>query len=233
MAIKARIEFIDRSIVFRPGGGLSPKEISAKFAAFAGEQIALIDKQNAQTAGSEVPHETFVDGVQTANLSQVKPNGVIIAQWELTNDVLQWIWDAVRIRAPVGGGRDPHPGRFRDSQRIYADGVEVESPADAAGASEVVIASTVPYARKIEGLGRKEPLSPKAPDGVYQAVAALAAAKFGNIAKIRFTTREIVGGGTQLEQWAIGHAAKALSERKRQKQHAKDVRQPAIVIYFK
>jgi hypothetical protein len=228
MAVKMRVDVISREAVFRPGGGLSPAEVSARFAKFAAAQIAAIDADNAAAVGHALPRQTFVDGTESDNLSRVRPDGVIVAQWTLTTEVVRYVYDKIVATAPKLSGR------FAKSQRIYADGVEVETPEQAVGAEEVVIASTVPYARKIEGgFSKTGGAWATNQNGVYHAVAAMASAKYGNIAKIKFGAREVLGGGTDLASWASGHSAMIAHEGKRRKQHAKDSRQPAVVISFR
>lgn len=228
MALKVRIPVISRDVVFRPGGGLSPQEISAQFAKAAAADIAHIDADNATVAGRPLPRQTFVDGRESDDLRAVKQDGVIVATWELTTEVVRYCYDKIEQTAPR------RTGRFAKSVRIYADGIEVETPEEAVGAGEVVIAPTVPYARKIEGQFSKEAVAwVTNPNGVFHAVAAMAAAKYGNVAKIKFGAREIVGGGTGLAQWAQGHTAMIGNDRKREKQHARDSRQPAVIIQFR
>lgn len=228
MAIKARVDVFTRENLFSPAGGLSPQDISAQFAAAVARDIAEIDADNASAAGRALPHHTFVDGAETDNLARVRPDGVIVATWELGAEVVRYVWDQLQRAAPR------RSGRFAKSQRLYADGVEVDTPEDTIGAAEVVIASTVPYARKIEGqFSKKGGAWATNPNGLYHATAALAASKFGNIAKIKFESREVVGGGTDLEKWASGHTAMIGHERKREKQHARDSRQPAIIVTFR
>ena len=228
MALKMRVDVISRDVVFHPGVGLSPAEVSARFAAFARGQIAAIDADNAAAVGHALPHETFVDGAESDDLARVRSDGTIVAQWTLTTEVVRYVYDKIVAVAPK------RTGRFAKSQRIYADGVEVETPEQAAGAAEVVIASTVPYARKIEGgFSKKGGAWATNQNGIYHAVAAMAAARYGNIAKVKFGAREVLGGGTDLAGWAAGHTAMIAHEDKRRKQHARDSRQPAVVISFK
>lgn len=228
MAVRARIDVLSREVVFRPGNGFSPKEVSAQFAAFARGEIAQIDTDNTSTLGHALPHQTFVDGQSSDDLSKVRPNGTIVSEWTLTTEVVRYVWDQIQSAAPR------KTGRFAKSQRIYADGVEVDTPEDAIGAQEVVIASTVPYARKIEGgFSKKGGVWATNPAGIYHAVAALAQAKFGNIAKVKFGAREVVGGSGALATWAAGHSAMIMHEAKRRKQHERDSRQPAVVISFR
>jgi len=228
MAVKTRIDVLTRETIFSPAGGLSPQDVAAQFAAAVAQDIAAVDADNASAAGRALPRHTFVDGSETDDLRRVRPDGVIVATWDLGAEVVRYVWDQLLRAVPR------RSGRFADSQRIYADGVEVESPEDTLGADEVVIASVAPYARKIEGQF-KQPRHAwaKNDNGVYHATAALAASKYGNIARIKFGVRLPVGGATDLAKWASAHTAMIAHERKREKQIARDTRQPAIVISFK
>lgn len=219
--ITTRIQVFDKKALFGQSGALGADVRSKMLAEFAAGRIAETDRQNAEAAGRPIPHETIVDGSNTDNLARVKPDGVIVAKWQLGTEVVQWVLDTLQASGPVASGR------YRESAKIYADGREVDTPEETAGASEVAIVSTVPYARKIErGQGGY------APGAVYEGVAALAAGKYGNIARIKFSYRQPVGGGTMLDEWAQGHSAKAGTERQQSKQYEKDVRNPAVVITF-
>ena len=228
MGISTRIQMIERDVFFAPGSGLSPQDISAQIAEFARGAIAEADATNADIVGHAVPHETFVDGTKSDALEKVDPKaGVIVAEWSLDSEVVQFVWEQIKANSPV------KTGKFRDSQRIYADGVEVDTPEDTIGASEVIIASTEPYARKIEARGGDRKAWATNSAGLYHAVAAMAASRFGNIARIKFSTREIVGGDTALAAWAGRHSAKKQGEARQRRQRDKDSRQPAVVITFR
>ena len=227
MAVSARFRPMAQTLTVAPDALLSPQDQARAFARFARADIARVDAENDAAAGVDLPYFTYVDGVLSDNLDAVRPDGVIVALWDLHVDVVSTVLKMIRDASPV------KTGRFRDSQVVYADGVAVDDPKQALGADEVVIASTLPYARKIEGLGHARPQSPQAPKGVYQGVATLANSRFGNLARIRFSTRQIVGGETALSQWAAKRAAGIGHERKRRHQRARDERQPAVVITFK
>jgi hypothetical protein len=219
MSLETKLNPFDRDVLFDLSG-LSPQEQSAALAEFARQEIAKAVEQNTQAIGHSVEHETFVDGRKNAALESVSPTGTIVAEFDLGTDLVEWIWGQVQKHSPV------LTGGFRKSQRLFADGVEVDGPAYIPdGAEEIVITSVAPYARKIE---RGE--SKQAPDGVYEAVAAMAATRYGNQARIRFTYREPMGGATELEQWARRHSSREQGAAKRRRQYSKDVRQPAIVI---
>ena len=228
MALKVRIPVIWRDVVFRPSGGLSPQEISAQFAKAAAADISQIDADNAVAAGRPLPRQTFVDGRESDDFKSVRPDGVIVATWQLDAEVVRYVYDKIEATAPK------RTVRFTKSITIYADGVEVETPEDTIGAAEVVISSTVPYARKIEGgYSKKGGVWATNPNGIFHAAAAMAASKYGNIAKIKFGAREVLGGGTDLAGWAAGHTAMITHEGKRRKQHSRDSRQPAVLISFR
>jgi hypothetical protein len=125
-----------------------------------------------------------VDGRKGAALESVKPDGIIVTEFSLIDDVLEWIGDMLVKGSPV------KTGRYSESHILFADGVEVEPGAALPEAEEYVYLNVQPYARKIE-----RGLSPQAPDGVYEGVAAMARSRFSNIARIRFTFRAYLDGG--------------------------------------
>ena len=221
----ARLKIVDISAVFEQNPLLTPEGQSKALASFARKRIAEIDGDNARIIGRRVSYETFVDGSPSDALSRVKPNGVIVAKWRLGLEVVEYVWDLVHKSGPVSN--TSHAGRYRRSARIFADQKEVDSPKDAIGASEVVIVPTVPYARKIER-GRKG----YAPGKVYEGVYALANARYGNVAKIRYVYQGLIGGSSMMEDWAREHSGKVLHAHKRKQQYRKDVRNPAILILF-
>jgi hypothetical protein len=198
MAIVSKVESLDRSILFAPREGLSPQDISRMLADAAREAINEASDQNTQALGHRPTFRTFVDGTQGAPLDAVKPDGTIVAEFDLGTEVIQYVFDLIVANSPR------LTGAFVQSQRIYADGVEVQTPEDAVGADEVVITSVAPYARKIERGQSKR----KAPNGVYEATAAMARQRFGNVAQILFRYRTPIGGGTALDKWAVAHSAR-------------------------
>ena len=167
---------------------LGPKARSAMLAAYAADAIEDAKKQNKRALGRVPPYDIYVDNREGAPLTSVKPDGVIRAEFQLVNEALAWINTQLQMHSPV------RSGRYAKSHELFADGIDTENPNMAPPAEEYVFLNIQPYSRKIE-----RGLSPQAPDGVYQAVATLAAAKFNNIAKIKFSYRtaisgEIIGG---------------------------------------
>lgn len=225
MSIK--LQALDVRALFNETAVGSDAQASKLFADFAREQIAVADALNEKAAGRPVPYETFVDGRPSENLRSVRPNGVIVAEWELASDLVAWIYTALREKAPV------LTGEYQKSITIFADGVAVSSPEQAAGAEEVVIMSTVPYARKLEGIPTPKYMSSRAPEGVFKAVYALARKRFSNQARIIYTFRSLNGG--EITGWAKGRAGRRASKGAAavQRRFERDVRNPAIVVRFR
>jgi hypothetical protein len=216
MAVVARIEPISRDIQAIIRENLSPAAKSRVLAQFARETIEEASEINRRALGKVPPYQTFVDGRKSGALDRVRPDGVIVAEFDLISGLLSFVSEQLWIHSPV------RTGRYQKSHRIFADGAligEVATNTRAlAGpggrwtsgridAREWVFVSVVSYARRIE-----RGWSPQAPDGVYQAVAALARRRFASLARVQFTYRGVNG----------------LSFPKRRS--STDMRQPAIVI---
>lgn len=183
MALKTRVDPIDRDIELMLSEELSEKAQSRVFAEFAGAQIADARNTNRQILG-RLPRETVtVDGRQGAPLDTVRPDGVIIAEFQLFDDVLIWIADQLEKHSPI------KTGRFRKNNTLFADGIETQVGSKLPDAEEFVFTNTLPYTRKIE-----RGQSSQAPDGVFQVVATLAQRRFGNVAKVTFSYRTALGG---------------------------------------
>lgn len=228
MAISVRIEPISRDVELILSEDLSPAARSARLAEFAREQIAEAAATNRTIFGRTPPYQQFVDGAEGAPLDRVRPDGVIAVNFELIDEVLQFIADELRRVAPV------RSGRFRDTFLMLADGDEVVSKERFSDASEIVFTSAQPYARKLEGDDNRAPLSKQAPDGVFEVVAAKAAKRFGNIARIRFGWRSLIGT-TALDRWARRTKMKPNRTNKQGSRGFDDWlrRQPSIVVTFR
>lgn len=219
--MKTRVEAFDRTLI------VDVMEAADVRANFAKEQLVEVQNINRAALGDFPSYRVFVDGVETSALDSVSPNGTIIFDFDLGTGIVAFIHKLLMDASPVLFGQ------YRRSHTIYADGVEVEEPRDAEDADEVVILSLVPYARKIEGTGKRPPQSPKAPNGVYQVAAEMAKRRFGNLARVTFTYQDVIGGSSALEAWARGNARRRSGEAKQRRQLAKNMRQPAIYIRFR
>jgi hypothetical protein len=182
MTVRTRVQPIDRDIALMLDD-LSPKGRSMALATFAREQIDDARESNRQILGRIPRHTVAVDGRSGAALDAVKPDGVIIAEFELVDDALIWIGQQLEKHSPRLSGT------YAKSHTVFADGVEIALGGRIPNASEYAFINLQPYARKIE-----RGQSSKAPDGVYQVVATLARRRFGNVAKIGFSYRTAISG---------------------------------------
>lgn len=218
--LQTRVEPIDQDIQVILSD-FSPKERSAVLAQFARETLLQAQAEMRQTLGEVPEHTTTVDGARGAKEEQVRPDGVIVYEFQLVTQMFAWIDDQLVKASPK------KTGRYSKSHTFYADGDEAD-PSNPPAASEYVFLSLVPYARKIERGQSKQ-----APDGVYQAVALLARRRFGNAAKISFGYRSASGG--DLGKWASTASAMRLARRTRRRAKPQEwlTRQPAIIITLK
>lgn len=217
--IRTRLDPIDRNVSLIISDLLSPEAQSKVLAQAAADQRDEALAVNARALGHVPAYDTFVDGRKGAALSTIKPNGVAVFEFELLDDVFGWIDLQLITHSPVKSGR------YRKSHAFIADGVEVDpQAAKIPDAREYVYLSTAPYARKIE-----RGLSPQAPEGVYQAVAVLAAKRFGNIARIKFGYRAPLFGS--VHEWAKRTKLEGRGRRIGSSSRAEWLRrQPAIII---
>jgi hypothetical protein len=216
----ARVKFpiVRRDVMFSGNGVFSAETRARTFADMAAASIVEIDRANDEALGRDVPYRTFVDGRETRNLHAAKTTSEIVARWELAAGVVAYIDDLLTHAGPM------LTGAYRKAHVIYADGVEIDVPDKAIGAREVMFLALAPYARKIER-GKKG----YAPGHVYEAVAAMAKARFSNVALIRFTYQAPEGDAGQLGAWATKNATQA---RRSRQQTRKSLRQPAILVYL-
>lgn len=218
MGVRVRVDPIGRDIDVMLAEVLSPAAQSQALADVAREALAEGERQNAQALGFVPDHETFVDGRAGAAFETVKPDGTIIIEFDLLEELFVWIAEQLVKHSPF------RSGRFAASHAFFADGIEVDPMGTVPPAETYVFVNTQPYARKIE-----RGQSPQAPDGVFEAVAALASRRFGNLARIWFTYEAPLTGAVQ--KWALWRAKRStLRENAKRRQFQKDIRQPAILI---
>jgi len=166
---------------------LGPKAVSAAIAKVARQALAEAEAINAAALGRPVAYKTLVDGRESSDLDSVRPDGTIVGIFDLKIDLLSWIEQQLIAHSPV------RTGRYQKSHRVFVDGAVTAIADIAAGVSQVVFAPLSAYAPEIEPHDGKPGESRKAPDGVYQAVAALARQRYGTIADISFTFLAVPG----------------------------------------
>jgi hypothetical protein len=220
------VEPLDLDFAVLIADEFSPAARSARIADFAREQLAAAQATNAAALGFVPAHQTVVDGAAGISEDHVRPDGVIVYTFELLGESLYWIMEQLRAHAPVG-----ETGNYRESITLYADGVETDA-ALPIPAEKYVFLSGVPYARKIEGDDGRRPQSSQAPDGVFEAVAAMAAHRFGNQMMVKFSFISPDAGG--IVDWARTENASALARRVRggsaAKHHSWLTRVPAVIV---
>lgn len=215
--MRTKIEPIERDVELIIAADLSPEAQSRALAEFSRAELRSAQDTNRSVLGRVPTHETFVDGRRAVALETVKPTGSIVFEFNLLEDLFEWIAEQLVLHSPR------LTGEFGKSFVFLADGVEVPTGVPAPDASEYIFVNTQPYARKIE-----RGLSDQAPEGVMEAVAALATRRFGNVARIRFTFRSLAGAYVGL---GGRKGAKAASAAQRAANTAsKESRQPAIAI---
>jgi hypothetical protein len=218
VAVRTRVEPLDRDVSLLIDELLSPQAQSKQFAAAAQVFLNEADETNLQVLGRVPRNKTFVDGREGAALSSVRPDGVIVREYELVIDLLVFIADELRAVSPH------RSGRYQKSHTLFADGTEVPPGAVIPDANEYVFLSDAPYARKIEGAKGRAPESPMAPRGVYQITALKANARYSNLAKIKFVWRSPFHpyGGVSSKHWGKRGAFKGGQEW--------ETRVPAILV---
>lgn len=220
MAVRIRIDPIDRDIAVLLSQDLSKESQSQVFAQFAREKIEEARVINRTALGRDPRVRITVDGAEGVSLARVRPDGTIIAEFEIVLDALGWINTQLQMHSPVKSGL------YAKSHELFADGAHVPNPNNAPPAEEYVFVNVQPYARKIE-----RGLSSQAPVGVYQAVATLGSGRFGNSARISFSFRSAVGFAS-LSGWSRSRSATQLASRHGRRSDVQDwlTRQPAIIV---
>jgi hypothetical protein len=220
MAVRTRIKPIEREVRAMVAAHLSPEAQKRHAADFARKIIGEAIEVNTRTLGHAPNYETFVDGRKGAPFETVNVNGgKIVAVFDVVNSLLDWITNQLRTHSPVKSGR------YADSNKLFADGVEVVPGAGYPPALEYVFLNVQPYARKVE-----KGESNQAANGVYQAVSVLAKQRFGATAKIKFVYREPFGA--EVNVWAAA-SAKRRGTKGRGSTHKRAAylsRQPAIIV---
>jgi hypothetical protein len=218
MALKTRIDSVATDVKLMLDAALSPQAQSQAFAAYAEAAIADADATNRRVLGRVPPRTVTVDGARGAALSSVRPNGSIVAEWELIGEVLIWIGLTLKARSPFVSGD------YQRAHTLYADGVEVAIGGNVPPADEYVFLNPLPYARKIE-IGKTKAgrdFVIQVPNRIYERTAKDAAARFGNLAVIKMGYRAPFNSAILAGSGSRGKSAATRFER--------DLRVPAIVI---
>jgi hypothetical protein len=157
-----------------------------------------------------------VDGVLNAPEEAVRADGVIVYDYNRLDVIAKRARQILYDISPVGSGRDPHPGLYRDNHRMFIDGHAVENLDGWQPGQEISITNTVIYSQVIE-VGGKGGKKFKIDGGgrVYQRAEQILKRDpdVANAADIQFTYRAVFGvsqvdqskqGATGLQRGAKG-----------------------------
>jgi hypothetical protein len=139
-----------------------------------------------------------VDGVIGAPEEAVKLGGVIVYNYQRLEEVVRVAMETLFELSPVLSGE------YRLGHTIFVNGAAARNLVEWDGASEIMIANMLPYARKIE-VGKMTMIVPGT-DRVYEQAAQLLAKRFGNAARIYFDFRGIAQGAALKGKAANKHS---------------------------
>lgn len=163
----------------------------------AREAFAEAQAVNRRALGHEPPFEQLVDGRRNAALESVKPGGKIVFLFavgaELLTKAVDLAIETFLRAAPVGRGKDKHPGLYRDSLILLVNGAQRDFATEGAAiefqpADVVSLTDLQPYARRIE-----RGWSFQAPNGVMEIVAQRTRREFGGVLNIGFSWGHYAG----------------------------------------
>ena len=199
MKISGRVTSIQRQIKAIQDRTLSPAALSRMLADRAERAIQEATDQNRAVMGRPIGYSVTVDGREGAALSSVKPDGLIVANFDLGRDLLEWIGAEIVKASPV------RSGRYGRSHVLEIDGMIWDGIGPMPDGRVFKFYNVQPYARKIEpwrsgavargskgARGTHPGQSDQAPEGVYQAIAAVARERFGDVARITYTLKNFL-----------------------------------------
>lgn len=99
------------------------------------------------------------------------------------NEVVQFALKTLRENSPVGSGRDPHPGLYRDSHTLFINGDDVKDLSSWQPGDEIEISNSVPYARILEVGDSRH----RIPHHTYELTEQAVQRKYGDIVRVEFT----------------------------------------------
>lgn len=152
--------------------------------------VGLAKREHAKVLGSDPKPGGFtryVDGRKGAREEAVKPNGVILYEYQRLDLVVQLAMETLFDKSPVLSGE------YRNAHTLFVNGVPARNLAQWKAGDEVAISNFVPYSRKIEA--GKMTMRVPGTDHVYAQAAQIVSARYGNVARVRFTYRGISGAG--------------------------------------
>lgn len=141
--------------------------------------------------------ERFIDGIEGKPIEQIEPFGHALFLFSYWEEIVAFALEVLKATSPVDSGD------YKSQHSIYADDVLVGSPAEVGQATRIVIANTMPYARRLElpskwwfkKSGKKgeprgwsvQPQVPQPKSSIYHHAAMTVRRKYGNIVSVTYT----------------------------------------------
>jgi hypothetical protein len=104
------------------------------------------------------------------------------------NEVVQFALQSLRDNSPVGTGKDPHPGLYRDSHTLFVNGNDVADLSSWFPGNVIHIANSVAYSRVLEIGDHKL----RIPHHTYELTEQTLRSHYGEIVRVEFTYMGII-----------------------------------------
>lgn len=232
MPLTTKVTPFEKTVKILVDSRLSPEARSKRIASFARQEIAEGDAINRRALGTVPPKTVTVDGREGAPLESVNPDrGIIIAEWQLVGDVLQFIHATLRARSPIISGE------YLRGHTLYADGTETDA-VNPPLTREYIFLNPLPYTRKIE-IGKTKAgrdFVIQVENRIYERTADDAKKRFGNVANVRFGYQSLANvGATPIGKWAGSASAQRLFKKHKRRTGSTEwlTRVPAITVTLK
>lgn len=148
-------------------------------------------KEQVARSGIKPDVEVYVNRPGNTNLESVVLPGPIVYNYRYRRELVVKALLALVKLSPVDSGD------YRDSHTLFVNGSAALGPIpDLKPTDELLIANTVPYARRIE-IGRTRsgrPFVRQVPNRIYETAARQLQADYKNLARVRFTFVGLPGG---------------------------------------
>jgi hypothetical protein len=154
-------------------------------------------KRESQPSG----YEQFVDGVEDKPIGEIDPFGTAVFHFHYHVEIIAFALETLRALSPV------RSGKYKHSHQVFVDGAAVTDFRTIPDGASIVIASTSPYARRLEVpskwrhgelKGQKrgwsvQPQVPQPDDSIYKHAADTLNRRYGNVMKSTYIWAEAGG----------------------------------------
>lgn len=151
-----------------------------------GRIVTIAKQANAAIMNLEPRPAGFVrtvDGIAGAQEEAVKPNGLIVYDYQRLDLVVAFALDTLRMLSPKKSGA------YVEAHTVFINGRAAQPPYVISARDDVAISNPEPYARKIE-IGRMQMRIPGT-DHVYQQAQQVVARAWANLVNVEFTWRSL------------------------------------------